>query len=208
MIDKVLELVRSDVRPTVDSLLLKGTSAEMIARQVKERHDVDITVSSISKYRQEYWKKGNSPIHDIIEVSADLSKDFPAENDRDRLFQHFTFKSTNDDLDLIYDRIRQLRVLANQEPDKSSYDKRIKDYLSQAEAIRTRVFRHDYDRIRKAVLISVGKKLCMAAISILMPYIRDDKRKEALNRFQSAIEPLLDMKAVPDIPSDMSSDTQ
>ena len=43
----------------------------------------------------------------------------------------------------------------------------------------------------------------MAAISVLMPYISKDFKEEALKKFQSAIEPLLDAKAVPNVPSDI-----
>ena len=199
-----IRIETSDARPLVDDLMMRGNGDSVIALQVKQKFGLGFSSEAVREYRREHFEAGKSAIHQIIKVTKDIANnDLPPDNDRDVLAVYFSFKKTTEDLDLVYDRIRKLKTHAEAEPEKPSYDKRIKDYLAQAEAIRTRVFRHQYENIRKALLLTIGKKLCLAAVSILMPYINPDKKDEALRRFQSAIEPLLDAKAVPDMPEDI-----
>jgi hypothetical protein len=190
-------------------MLLEQATSEAIAKAAAAKHGTDFDTASIERYRKEAFGKNDSPLQQVVKITKDLTSSEPPPLDEfGKLSFNFSFKKTNDDLELIYDRIRYLRGFAEDNPEDSSYDRRIKEYMSQAEAIRTRVFRQQYEQIRHAILLTVGKKLCMAAISILMPYIHKDFRDEAMRRFQAAVEPLLDLKAVPDIPKDMADSEQ
>jgi hypothetical protein len=197
-------IAASEARPYIEELILAAAPSSEISLRVAEKFDVLFSPQVIEQYRQKALKDGNSPMQQIVKVTQDLANnDLPPLDELSKLSANFSFKKTNDDLELLYDRIRKLRKCADEEPEEASYDRRIKEYLAQAEAIRTRVFRHQYEQIRHAILLTVGKKLCTAAISILMPYIHKDHRQEAMRRFQAAIEPLLDMKSVPEMPIDV-----
>lgn len=202
-------IAASPARPFIDELILKNTPSSVISSRVAEKYDVLFDPAGIEKYRQKAISSENSPLQQIVKVTQDLSNnELPALDQLSRLSANFSFQKTNEELDMLSDRIRKLLVLADQNPEDPTYDRRIKEYLSQAESIRTRVFRHQYEQIRHAILLTVGKKLCTAAISILMPYIPRDNKKEAMRRFQAAIEPLLDMKSVPDMPADIVEATE
>lgn len=195
----------SPVRPVIDKYLTEGLDSKVIVARIADEQSVIFTVDEIKEYAKKFRVSSTMVVNQVVNTLQDISKrDMPPMSEMDRLASNFSFTRTNDDLDLIYDRIRQLRTLAEANPDERSYDVRIKDYLAQAESIRTRVFRHQYEHIRKAVLMTVGKKICAAAISVLMPYIHKELRAEALKRFQSSVEPLLDMDAVPAMPDDIA----
>jgi len=200
----VEKIAVSDARSLIDKMLLEKRSCSDICREVADKHKLVFHPDDIESYGKEMFLRGNSTIHQVIKVVRDINaNELPGNSEFEKLSMNFSFQKTNEDLDMLYDRIRQLKKLADANPEDASYDKRIKDHLAQAEAIRTRVFRHQYEHIRKAVLLSQGKKICLAAISVLMPYIPGVHKDEALKKFQSAIEPLLDAKAVPDRPDDI-----
>ena len=203
----VEQIAVSEARPLIDQLLLEQLAYPEIVKKVAEKKEIIFTAEDIERYHKESYKSGDSPLRQVIQVTQDLSNgEPPALDEFSKLSMHFSFKKTNEDLDLIYERIRDLRAGARVNLDDPTYDRRIKEYLSQAEAIRTRVYRHQYEQIRHAVLLTVGKKICMAAISILMPYIHKDYRAEAMRKFQSAVEPMLDIRSVPDIPVDVAAE--
>ena len=200
----VEKIAVSDARSLIDKMLLEKRSCSDICREVADKHKLVFHPDDIESYGKEMFLRGNSTIHQVIKVVRDINaNELPGNSEFEKLSMNFSFQKTNEDLDMLYDRIRQLKKLADANPEDASYDKRIKDHLAQAEAIRTRVFRHQYEHIRKAVLLSQGKKICLAAISVLMPYIHRDHKDEALKKFQAAIEPLLDAKAIPDRPDDI-----
>ena len=195
----------SEARPFIDQLLLINEPSGSVSRKVAEKYGVLFEPSAIEQYRQELSKSGDNPLQQIVKVTQDISNnEMPPTDEFSKLSLNFSFQKTNEDLDLIYARVRSLRAHAEANPDDPTFDRRIKDYLSQAEAIRTRVFRHQYEQIRHAILLTVGKKLCTAAISILIPYIHKEHKAEAMRRFQSAVESLLDIKSVPDMPADIA----
>jgi hypothetical protein len=204
--DAVERVAASPVRPMIDQMIMEGKGYPLISQVVGMESNENFAPEVIERYHKECFEKGNSTIHEIIRVTQNIDKtNLPANTSDDKLSAYFSFAKTIDDLDLIYDRIRTLIKLAKDNPEDDTYDKRIKNYISQAEAIRTRVFRHQYENIRRAVLLTTGKKLCLAAVSILIPYIHREKKEEAMRRFQAAIEPLLDPKAIPDIPEDIQT---
>ena len=198
------KIAASEARATIDTMLLAGKQLDEISKVVSEKHNIVLRPSDIRAYKKYMLLNNSSVVNQVMKVSKDINAyEVPGNSELDKLAMNFSFQKTNEDLDDIYRTIRRLRVLADANPDNASYDTRIKNYYAQAESIRCRVFRHQYENIRRAVLLSQGKKICMAAISVLMPYISKDFKEEALKKFQSAIEPLLDAKAVPNVPSDI-----
>lgn len=200
------KIAASTSRPIIDQGLMEGVGYVVISQRVRETGGEIFEPEAIEDYHIHAFKRGDSTVHQIIRMTQNIdSGELPANNSNDKLSTYFSFAKTTEDLDMIYDRIRELRVAARANPEQSSYDRRIKDYLAQAESIRNRVFRHQYENIRRAVLMTVGKKICLAAVSILIPYVNREKKQEALRRFQAAIEPLLDPKIIPSPPSDMAA---
>jgi hypothetical protein len=200
-------ILKSEARPLIDQMLLEQAKPALIARAVAEKMGIIFQPDDIARYQSEQFDAGESPLQQIAKVARDIANGEPPPTDEfAKLSLNFSFKKTNEDLELLYDRIRKLRKRADEEPEDPTYDRRIKEYIAQAEAIRTRVYKHQYEQIRHAILLTVGKKLCTAAISILMPYIHKEYRSEAMRRFQSAVEPLLDMRSLPDMPVDVAGD--
>jgi len=200
-----MKVAQSSIRPLIDELLVKGFSAKKIARQLYESNQEEtFSEGTIADYRANFFRAGDSPLMQVVKVTQDLgANEPPPSNDHETLAQHFTFKSTKFDLDLLYERIAKLKTLADAHPDDDQYDNRIKSYMDQAEKIRGRVFKHQYEQIRRAIMLTVGKKICMAAVSIFLPYIPAEKRNEAVSRFESMIGPLLDIRKLPDAPGEV-----
>lgn len=200
--DKIAQYER---RAVVDDLLLKGMPPKRICRYLFEMYSDRFTEKAITDYRANFFRNENGIVNQIIKASQELADhDPPPTSDREVLASYFTFKRTKEDLDLIYERIRALREIATKMPYDDSYDKRIVLLLAQAEAIRNRVFRHQYEQIRKAVVLNIGKKICMAAINVFLAYVPSDKRKEAVERFDALVKPMLGLTAIPDEPDDIS----
>ena len=197
----------SPVRQHVDRLLLEGLGPPVVAHRIKEEYGVEFTVAAVQNYNKEYLKKGDSTVHQILKLNDNLATaELPPSNDLERMSSHFSFAKTCDELDFLDERVRALGVLAKANPDDRTYDNRIKDYMAHMEAIRNRVYKYQYEKMRQAVLITTGKKICMAAVSIFLPYIVREHRTDALKRFQSAVEPLLDLGSVPDAPKEAQTE--
>ena len=197
-------IAASEARPFIDGLIMEKTPSSLIATAVGEKYGTIVEPADIEKYRQAMPAATPEVVKQIVQVTNDLAgKEMPATDELSKLSMNFSFQKTNEDLDLLYDRIRKLKVLADANPDDPTYDRRISEYIAKAEAIRTRVFKHQYEQIRQAILLTVGKKIATAAVSILVPYIHRDHKQDAMRRFQAAIEKLLDMKTLPDVPEDI-----
>ncbi len=200
------KIATSDKRPVIDDMLLKGMPPKRIARYMREMYNEQFTEKTISDYRDNFFRSEKGIVHQLIQASQDLAdKEQPATSDREILSQYFSFKQTHGDLAMIYERIRVLQELAVKYPFDDSYDERIVKLLNQAENIRTRVFRHQYENIRRAILLNVGKKIVMAAINVFLPYIQSERRREAVERFEAIVKPLLGLTALPDEPADISA---
>lgn len=198
------KVAQSPARATVEELILSGKTNEEIVSDVAGRMGVVLAVSDIETYRERYLKTGKGLCHEVIAASRDLGKsELPAVSEVDTLSGYFSFKRTNDDLDLIYDRIRELTALSRKYPDEDSYDKRISEYLKRAESIRERIFKGQFEELRKSILLNMGKKLVVAAITVLMPYIEYSKREEAKKLFMDAIAPILNVE-MPEEPVDIA----
>ena len=167
-------------------------------------HGQTFNEKTIKDYRDNIFRQKDGPIGAIVQVTKNLAdNELPATSERELMSRHFSFKSTNADLELIYSRIRVLREKADLWPWDDTYDRRITTYLAQAEGIRTRVFRYQYENIRRAVLMNIGKKIVTAAISVFLPYVLPGKRKEVVGRFQNMVAPLLGLPAIPKEPEDI-----
>lgn len=193
------KIAQSPLRPTIDELILKGLSSKKIAHHLFESGASDtFSEKTISDYKANIFRQKDSPLMAVAAVAQNLTdNDPPPGNSGEMLASHFTFNSTKSDLDFIYTRINALKILADANPEDDQYDKRIQDYMNRAEKIRERVFKFQYEQIRRAILVSVGKKICMAAVSIFLPYIPKEKRAEAVERFESAVTPMLGKRDMP-----------
>lgn len=198
------KISESKHRPQIDEYLNGGMSPKKVARYMAAEHGETFNEKTIKDYRDNIFRKKDGPIGAIVQVTRNLAdNELPATSERELMSRHFSFRSTNADLELIYDRIRTLKISAITFPFDDTYDKRIATYLAQAEGIRTRVFRYQYENIRRAVLLNIGKKIVTAAISVFLPYVVPGKRKEVVGRFQSMVAPLLGLPAVPEEPKDI-----
>jgi hypothetical protein len=198
------KIAESDKRPVVEDLLLKGMPTKRISRYLREMYGLNFSEKTIADFRDNFFRSENGVVNQLIQASRDLvDNDPPATSDRELLSQYFSFKQTHGDLGLIYERVRKLKEFADKMPFDESYDKRISMLLTTAEAIRTRVYKHQYEQMRKGILLNVGKKIVMAAINVFLPYIPSDKRKDAVTKFEAIIKPMLGMSSTPDEPEDI-----
>lgn len=189
------KVAQSDKRALIDDLLLKGMPPKRIVLYLRNVHNFnDFTEKAIADYRAVHFRSENGLVAQIIKASQELAdREPPATSDRELLAGYFSFKATNDDLKLLYDRIKTVKEFAEKYPFDESYDERLVKLMAQAESIRTRVFRHQYEHIRKAVLLNIGKKICMAAVNVFLAYIPSDRRKEAVQKFEAIVKPMLEM---------------
>jgi hypothetical protein len=195
-----IKISQSPLRPAIDELILRGLSAKKIARHLFETGASDtFSEKTISDYKSNFFRTQDSPLMAVAKVAQDLVNNDPPKNG-DMFASHFTFTSTKADLDMIYERIEALKKLAKENPDDEQYDKRLFAALESAGKIRDRVYKFNYEQIRRSILITVGKKICMAAVSIFLPYIAKDKRAEVLERFESAVTPMLGIRDLPGDP--------
>lgn len=202
--DRADKIASSPARALVEQKLLAGTPLEVIAQEIATETGEAFDVGAIKQYQDKYLANGKGLCNDVINTTKDLSKfELPAVSEIDTLSSYFSFKKTNEDLNLIYDRIRELNSLAKSYPDNDSFDKRISEYIKRADCIKERIVKSQYEDLRKSLLLNMGKKLVIAAIGVLMPYIPYDKRDEARKRFMSAIEPLINNEIIPPDPGDI-----
>ena len=129
---------------------------------------------------------------ELIKLKKDLVKYEPEPfSEIDKLTVYFSFQKTNEDLDMIYSRIRDLLLLSKRDPENDTYDRRIAEYLKRAESIRERVIKSQFEELRRSVISSIGKKIVLSAVSIFFPYINKDKREEVKKMFISSIESIV-----------------
>lgn len=198
------KIATSERRALVDDMLLKGMPPKRIARYMREMYNEQFTEKTVQDYRDNFFRGENGVITQLIAAAQNLAdNDPPPTSDREILAQYFSFKQTHSDLALIYERIRVLKELAIKYPFDESYDDRIVRLLAQAESTRTRVFRHQYEQMRRAILLNVGKKICMAAVNVFLPYIESGKRKQATERFEAIVRPLLGLTMSKEDPQDI-----
>ena len=198
------KITQSPLRPIVDEMLLKGFAPKQISKQLAILGHEPFNENTIRSYRDEHFKSDSNPTVQAIKVLQNIGDNDPSpSNEGEYLASHFTFKSTKEGLDMLYDRIRKLKELADKYPGDPTFDKRISDYIDSAEKIRMRVFRFQYEQVRKAILLTVGKKLCMAAVSSFLPFIRKEDRDTAVSQFERMIQPMLEVKNAVEVPQDI-----
>lgn len=204
VLNKADKVAASKARALIEEMLLQRKPESEIIVAVANKTGEAFDVDDIAEYNKQYVLQGKSLISEVLNVSHDLAKhEVPALTDADQLAQFFSFKSTNDDLELIYARIRELKKAAAENPKDDSYDGRIVKFLDQAEKIRQRVIKNQFDNLRKSILLNIGKKIVGAAVSVFLPYIGASKKDEARKKFLAAIEPLIEVEIVPPKPDDI-----
>ncbi len=194
----------STARAMVEELLIARKPIQEIMVIVAEKTGQAFTEDDIKEYDEEYLKQGKGLANEVISLSKDLAgHELPATTDAEQLSTFFSFKNTTEDLEMIYARVRELRTQAKMHPDDDSYDARVVKYLDQAEKIRARVIKNQFDNLRKTILLTVGKKIAAAAVTVFLPFIPRDRRDEARKRFLAAMEPLIETGSLPEPPEDV-----
>jgi hypothetical protein len=194
----------SSARAMVEELLIARKPLQEIIQTVAEKTGEAFDIDDVSEYNKDYLMQGKGLVNQVISVTKDLSKnEIPPVSDAEHLANFFSFKNTTDDLEMIYGRVRELREAAKKHPDDDSYDARVVKYLDQAEKIRARVIKNQFDALRKTILLTIGKKIAAAAVAVFIPYVSIGKRDEARKKFLAAIEPLIDTEMVPKTPEDI-----
>ena len=201
---KADKVAASKARSLIEEMLIARKPIPDIMVAVAEKTGEAFDVDDIFEYNKEYILQGKGLVNEVINMAKDISKhEIPAVTDADQLAQFFSFKNTNDDLTMIYNRVRELRIEAVKNPGDDSYDSRVVKYLDQAEKIRNRVIKNQFDNLRKTILMTIGKKIASAAVAVFLPYVGPSKRDEARKKFLAAIEPLIDSEMVPPVPDDI-----
>ena len=194
----------SKSRGLIEELLISKHTCDDIIKIVALKTGEAFELEEIKEYQKEYLNKGRGLVSQVFDVARNMAKaELPVVDEVDQLSKHFSFQKINEDLELIYNRIRELKHAADMNLEDDTYDVRIVKYLAQAESIRTRVVKNQFDGLRKSILLTIGKKIVVAAVSVFMPYIPTAKRDEAKRRFLSAIEPLIDAEVLPPKPVDI-----
>ena len=198
------KVAASRARALIEEMLIARKPLQEIMRTVAEKTGEAFDETDISEYNKDYMLTGKSLVSEVINMSRDMAKhDCPPASDADHLAQFFSFKNTTDDLEMIYNRVRELREEAKKHPDDDSYDGRVVKYMDQAEKIRARVIKNQFDSLRKTILLTIGKKIAAAAVAVFLPYISQSHKDEARKKFLDAIEPLIDTEMVPKVPEDI-----
>lgn len=202
--NKADKVAASQARALIEEMLLARKPIPEIMQAVAAKTGEAFDIDDIKAYREEYTDKGRSLITEVLGISKNMAQhEIPPLTDADQLSQYFSFKNTNDDLEMIYDRIRELREDAKKRPEDDTLDSRVIKYLDQAEKIRQRVIKNQFDDLRKTILLTIGKKIASAAVSVFLPYVTPSRKDEARKKFLSAIEPLIDSEIVPKVPDDI-----
>lgn len=194
----------SKARAFIEEMLIARKPLSDIIKAVAEKSGEAFDVDDINEYNKDYLLQGKGLVNEVINMSKDIAKhECPPTSDAEVLAKYFSFKDTTDNLDMIYARVRELREEAKKHPDDDSYDSRVVKYLDQAEKIRARVIKNQFDNLRKTILLTIGKKIASAAVGVFLPYISSTNRDEARKKFLAAIEPLIDTEMVPKTPEDI-----
>lgn len=201
---KADKVASSKSRALIEELLIARKPAAEIIKTVAEKTGEAFDIDDINEYNREYLMAGKGLVNEVINVTKDMAKhEIPPSNDAEHLSHFFSFKNTTDDLEMIYARVRELREQAKAHPDDDTFDSRVVKYLDQAEKIRARVIKNQFDNLRKTILLTIGKKIVTAAVAVFLPYIPRDHRDEARKKFLAAIEPLINTEIVPPAPADI-----
>ena len=201
---KADRVAASKARALIEECFLARKRPHEIVIIVAERTNECFDVEDLRAYYHEYMEKGHSLIADCLMVAKDLScNELPAVTDSDELAKFFSHKNTTEDLRMIYDRVRELTTIAKANNADDSFDARIVKYLDQAEKIRGRVIKNQFDSLRQSIVVNVGRKMVVAAIASFLPYVGPKYKTEAKEKFLKSIEPLINTDWTPTVPDDI-----
>jgi hypothetical protein len=151
--------------------------------EVFEPFDVDY-------YIKKYISNGKAIIQKVVDA-ANESLSLNIDNSVLEVSRKFSISEINKEFEIIYDRIKKLYELAKIYPDEPSYDRRIVAYLERASILRSVVMKDYMTEIKKNIMLDIGKRIILGAISIFIPYIPDSKKIEAKDKFMAFISNLL-----------------
>ncbi len=199
------KIANSKNRLDIESKIIGGMSDHDICLYALDKHKEVLNLADVIAYKREYLMQCRGLIHRIADAAKDLNKkEMPPVSEVDRLSGFFSFQKANEDLNMIYSRIRELHSLAIADPTEDSYDKRIAEYLKRVDTIKASLLKNQFEDLRRSVLLNIGKKIVIAAINIFLPYIKADERDIARQKFMNAIEPLINPET-PKEPEDIEA---
>jgi hypothetical protein len=143
----------------------------------------------VEYYIKKYISSGNSIVKKVADA-ADVSFNLGIDNSILEVSRRFSISEINKEFEIIYDRVKKLYELAKIYPDDPSYDRRIVAYLERASILRSVIMKDYMTEIKKNIMLDIGKRIILGAISIFIPYIPDSKKIEAKNKFMSFISHL------------------
>jgi len=144
----------------------------------------------VEYYIKKYISNGRAIIQKVVDA-ANESLNLNIDNSVLEVSRKFSISEINREFEIIYDRIKKLYELAKIYPDEPSYDRRIVAYLERASILRSVVMKDYMTEIKKNIMLDIGKRIILGAISIFIPYIPDSKKIEAKDKFMAFISNLL-----------------
>jgi len=144
----------------------------------------------VEYYINKYISNGNAIIQKVVDA-AEESLNLGIDNSVLEVSRKFSISEINKEFEIIYDRIKKLYELARMYPDEPSYDRRIVAYLERASILRSVVMKDYISEIKKNIMMDLGKRIILGAISTFIPYIPDTKKIEAKDKFMAFISNLL-----------------
>jgi hypothetical protein len=144
----------------------------------------------VEYYIKKYISNGKAIIQKVVDA-ANESLNLNIDNSVLEVSRKFSISEINREFEIIYDRIKKLYELAKIYPDEPSYDRRIVAYLERASILRSVVMKDYMTEIKKNIMLDIGKRIILGAISIFIPYIPDSKKIEAKDKFMAFISNLL-----------------
>lgn len=184
-----MDISKSENRIKIEEFILTNMdemSPEQMSVKLFEDLGISVQPHDITDYIKNYIKKGNSLVSNMTKMVDDV---LSANIDMNVLeaTKQFSISQINEEFKLIYDRINTLYQMAKLDPEKASYDKRITDYLERANQLRNIISKDYITEIKNNLMLDIGKRIVLSAIANFIPYIPEDKRVEAKDKFMNSL---------------------
>ncbi|MEM5778695.1 MAG: hypothetical protein QXK49_03650 [Candidatus Aenigmatarchaeota archaeon] len=167
-------------------------SFEEISVELSNKYDLIITPEDVEDYYRKVIVQGKALITQVANASKDVTElDFNLDKDLSNVVARFSYDVLSKEFNLIYDRIEELYKYAKNDPQNSSYDKRIIAYLERANQLRNFILKDAFEDLKRSVIADVGKRIIISAFSTFLHYIPDEYKNEAKDKFMNAIKKII-----------------
>ncbi len=174
---------------------IKDKSFEILSLEMTKKFNEIFSPEEIEEYYDEIIAQGKAIVGQIADAAKDVATvDFDFDADLTNVIARFSYDVISKEFEIIYDRIKTLYNLSKQDPDNPSYDKRIVSYLERANQLRSFVLKDAFNELKRTLILDIGKRIIISAISTFIPYIPEDKKDEAKNKFMKSIENLINQQ--------------